>query len=125
MLQLAGRIGLGVDIGQFLQLERPFERHREAGPASEIEHVLGLRQVVGELLDRALGLQRLGDETRHRNQLRHQRLPLSRRQGAAGQSGGDCQAGQDGQLAGERLRRRNADLRSRQRRRDDMAFPCD
>jgi len=40
MLEFAGGIALGVDVGDFLQLQRAFERQRIAGAAAEIEHVL-------------------------------------------------------------------------------------
>ena len=42
MLQLAGGVGLGVDVGNLLELERAFERDRVARAAAEIEHVARL-----------------------------------------------------------------------------------
>ena len=40
VLQLAGGIALGVDVGDFLELQRAFERQRIAGAAAEIEDVV-------------------------------------------------------------------------------------
>jgi hypothetical protein len=48
VLQLAGRIAFGVDVGDFLELQRAFQRQRIAGAAAEIEHVLGLRELARE-----------------------------------------------------------------------------
>ena len=39
VLELARRIALGVDVGDFLELQRPFERDRIIDPAPEIENV--------------------------------------------------------------------------------------
>ncbi len=103
MLHLPRGIALGVDIADFLQLERPLERHRIVRPAPQIEHVA-----------------RRNDEVRHRGDLlvmrkrvvqRLGRLPqmtddfalLGRAQLTLGprQIGG--QRGKHRQLAGERL----------------------
>jgi hypothetical protein len=37
--KFAGDVALGVDVGNFLELERAFERDRKARPTAEIEHV--------------------------------------------------------------------------------------
>ena len=42
MLELACRITFGVDVADFLELQRAFHGDREHRPAAEIEHVLGL-----------------------------------------------------------------------------------
>jgi hypothetical protein len=53
VLEFAGRIAFGVDVGDFLELARAFERDRGARAAAEIEHVAGFRQIARELLARA------------------------------------------------------------------------
>ena len=59
VLQLAGGIAFGVDVGDFLELERAFERQRIAGAAAEIEHVAALREIARQLLDLRLERERL------------------------------------------------------------------
>src|SRR5205807_25707 len=44
VLHLGCRIPLGVDIGDFLELERAFERHRKVVTAAQIQHVLRANQ---------------------------------------------------------------------------------
>jgi hypothetical protein len=51
MLELARRIALGMDVRDFLELERAFERDRRTGAAAEVEHVTGFCQITRELLD--------------------------------------------------------------------------
>jgi hypothetical protein len=51
MLELARRIALGMDVRDFLELERAFERDRRTGAAAEVEHVTGFCQITHELLD--------------------------------------------------------------------------
>ena len=41
VLHLAGGIAFGVDVADFLELQRAFERHRKVGAAAEVEHVAG------------------------------------------------------------------------------------
>src|SRR5262249_57634319 len=50
MLQFAGGIALGVDIGDLLQLESALERDRIALAAPQIEHVAGALEAVGQNL---------------------------------------------------------------------------
>ena len=76
MLQFARRIAFGVDVGEFLQLQRALERERIGGAAAEIEHVAGARELVRDLLDLRLQLQRLGEQARRRDQLADQRALL-------------------------------------------------
>ena len=53
MLHLAGGVALGVDVGDFLELERAFEGDGEVNAASEIEEIAGGGKLLGQLL--ALG----------------------------------------------------------------------
>ena len=46
VLELAGRIGLGVDVGDFLELERAFERDRVVQAAAEEQRVLLAREAL-------------------------------------------------------------------------------
>ncbi len=48
VLHLAGGIALGVDVADLLQLQRAFQRDREAGAAAEIQHVARLGDAGGE-----------------------------------------------------------------------------
>ena len=80
VLELAGRIALGVDVADFLELQRAFHGDREHLAAAEIEHVLGLAQALGDLLDLRLGAERLRDGSGQRGERAHQLgLLLARR----------------------------------------------
>jgi hypothetical protein len=47
VLQLSAGIGLGVDIADFLELQRAFQRHREHRPAAEEQDRARLGQLAG------------------------------------------------------------------------------
>ena len=51
VLHLAGRVALGVDVGDLLQLQRALERDRVLNAAPEVEEVGALIAALGELLD--------------------------------------------------------------------------
>ncbi len=53
VLHFAGRVALGVDVGDFLELERAFEGDGEMDAAAEVEEVARVGEAGGELL--ALG----------------------------------------------------------------------
>ena len=53
VLHLAGRIALGVDVGDLLQLQRALERDRIVDPAPQIEEVAALVEPLRDLLGRA------------------------------------------------------------------------
>ena len=61
MLQLGRLIGLGVDVGDLLQLLRALARHRPAADAADEEHVLGRGEPARDLGDLLLGGQDLLD----------------------------------------------------------------
>ena len=50
VLHLAGRVALGVDVGDLLELERAFEGDRVVDAAAEVEEVLGPVVAPGELV---------------------------------------------------------------------------
>ena len=54
VLQLAGRIALGVDVGDLLELQRAFESEGIGRAAAEIEHVGRPREIAVERLDPGL-----------------------------------------------------------------------
>ena len=63
VLQLAGGIAFGVDVGDFLELQRAFHGEREVGVAAEIEHVAIVREFARHLLDLRLELQHLAGDS--------------------------------------------------------------
>ena len=76
VLELAGGIALGVDVGNLLELKRSFERHRIAAAATEVEHVTGMRQRLGQLRILAFVAQHGRDQPRHLDQSLDQLLLL-------------------------------------------------
>jgi hypothetical protein len=59
VLELAGGIGLGVDIGDFLQFQGAFQRHRIMHAAAQEERVVLFRKAVRPGLDLRLQVQRM------------------------------------------------------------------
>jgi hypothetical protein len=53
VLQLAGRVGFGVDVGDFLELERTFHRHRVLRATAEEQGVVLVGEQLGDFLDGA------------------------------------------------------------------------
>ena len=49
VLHLAGRIALGMDVGDFLQLQGAFERDRIVDAAPQVEEVAALVEAPGDL----------------------------------------------------------------------------
>ena len=68
VLHLAGRIALGVDVGDLLQLQRAFERDRIVDAAPEVEEVAALIEALGDLLGERLALERLLEQQRQLRQ---------------------------------------------------------
>ena len=64
MLQLASRIGLGMDIGNFLKLQGAFQRHRILRAAAKEQRVLLLDKVSRQFLNAVIELQHLFDQAR-------------------------------------------------------------
>ena len=125
MLEFAGGIAFGVDVGNFLELERAFQCDRKAGAAAEIKHVLHLGEIMRELFDLRLERQRLRHQARHLDQGMHQILLVLGRQMPARTAGGQRQTGEHRQLTGESLGRRDADFRPRQSRHHHVALARD
>src|SRR3546814_16041709 len=89
MLELAGGIAFGVDIGDFLELERAFEGQRITGAAAEIEHVLVFGQVTRQGFDLRLdGIENAAHQARHFRQAPDQLLLLPVRERATCLAGG-------------------------------------
>ena len=112
MLELARGVPFGVDVGDFLEFERPFECKRITGAAAEIEHVPAFREVARQTLNLWLEGEGLRHQSRHLDQGMHQRLLLVLGQNPARPAGGHRKTGQDRELTGERLGRGNADFRA-------------
>ena len=62
MLELRRLVALGVDVGDFLYLERSLERHGVQHPAPDEEHVVRLRVLLRDFRDRLVPLEHLLDE---------------------------------------------------------------
>ena len=125
MLQFAGGVALGMDIGDLLELQRAFHGQRIVGVAAEIEDVPDLGQLLGHLLDLALQPQHLAGIARRLGKLTHQRLLLIAADGAARCRDPQRQRRQHRQLAGERFGRRHADFRSGERRQGHVRLAGD
>ena len=69
VLQLAGRIRLGVDVRDFLELQRAFERDRVVHAAAEEQRVLLRRETLGELDRSRLEREHSADDARQVAQL--------------------------------------------------------
>src|SRR4029079_16561893 len=66
MLHLGRRITLGVDVADLLQLERALEGYGKIVAASQVQKVVRVLVLVGELLDVRGVIENLLDETRER-----------------------------------------------------------
>ena len=110
MLELAGRIGFGVDIADFLQLQRAFQRDRVMQATAEEQGVF----LAGEFLAPGdhLRLQRQHRLHRQRQMAQGLQMPslLLFIEMSAGLRQGQGQHEQPDQLGGEGLGRGNADL---------------
>ena len=126
VLQLAGGIALGVDVGDFLELQRAFHGQRKVGAAAEIEHVACSARVRARpsrsgwsSFSTWLAIARRFGE------LRAPAPSPARRDRAARHAGAHGQRCQHRQLAGEGLGRGDADLRAGQGRQDHIGFARD
>ncbi len=103
VLEFASGVAFGVDVGDFLQLQRAFQRQRIAGAAAEIEHVFRFSDVARELLDLRFDGQRRGHQPRDFHQTMHELDFVGIGQFAARLAGGHRERGQHHQLAREGL----------------------
>src|SRR6478736_2909072 len=62
VLEFAGRVGLGVDVGDFLELERALHRHRPVRAAAEEQRVLLVDEVFAHRPNGRVELERLADQ---------------------------------------------------------------
>ena len=109
MLQFARRIGLGMDIGDLLQLERPFHGHRILRPPAEEQGVVLVGKLLGQSFDDGIEAKHLFDASRQALQLPHQsRLFLPGHTVTPPE--GDHQQHQCHQLGSERLGGGDTDL---------------
>src|SRR2546428_13557982 len=83
MLHLAAGVALGVDVGDLLELERPFEGDRKLEPAAEIEEGTRAGELAGDRRNLAVELERLLDETWDLDEVVDPLLHVLGRQGAA------------------------------------------
>ncbi len=111
MLHLAGGISFGVDIGHFLELQRPFHGDGIAGAAPQVQNVAGFDHGLGDLLKAVVMIEDFRGPAGNLGQGNGQAglgLGVDR---ATAPRHGDGQAGQNRQLRGEGLGRGNADFR--------------
>ena len=80
MLHLRGWISLRMDVSDFLELQRPFERDRKVATATEIERVLGPHERLGKRLDLVGPVQHGGDLIRQFGEGTHDLTSLQDRQ---------------------------------------------
>ena len=127
VLHLAGRIALGVDVRDFLQLQRAFERDRVVDAAAEVEEIGAVVEARRDLLDLGRELQRLLEQLRQLQQRVDVRLRRLGRQRAARLAEPQAEQIQRDELRRERLGRGDADFRPGvrvDRARRSRASPC-
>ena len=112
VLHLAGRIAFGVDVGDFLELQRAFERDRIVDAAAEVQEVGAVVELRRDLLDLLRGLQRVFEDLRQLHQRVDVLAALRRRQRAAHFGELQREEVERDQLRGERLGRGHANLRA-------------
>ena len=113
VLHLARGIAFGVDVADFLELQRAFERHRIVWAAAEVEHVARRGDEVRHRRDVVVMVERRVERGRRLLQMRDDLLLFLAGQPAlgAGEVGGERREHRE--LAGEGLGRGDADLRAR------------
>src|SRR5262249_23051607 len=83
VLEFTCGVALGVDIRNFLELERALERDREPGTAAEVKHVRRLGEVLREPLDLRLERESRRHQTRCLNERMYHLLFVGSRKHAA------------------------------------------
>jgi hypothetical protein len=109
VLHLAGRVALGVDVGDLLELERALERDREVDAAAEEEEVARVLELPRQLVDLRLERERL------RSPAARAPAPeqLARNFASLLLAQVEGEQVERHELGGERLGRGDADLRAR------------
>ena len=103
VFQFTRRIAFGVDVADFLQFQRPFQRQREHRAPAQEQHVLRLGHGGGDGGDLPLAGQRLIDEAGQRRKVIQMAPHLGLRQVAAIKPGLQRQQQKHRQLTGEGL----------------------
>ena len=111
MLHLPGGVAFGVDVGDFLQLQRPLEGQRVVDAAAEEEEIRAAEEQPAQLFELFVPLQDLLELGRNLEQLFDEGLGLLRGQPAARLAEVEAEDEQRGQLGGESLGGSHADLR--------------
>ena len=112
MLHLGGGVALGVDIADLLELQRPFQGHRELVLPAQVEEIADMVIALGDAAHLVVAGQRPPDRVGHGAQLADHARPLQAGQ-VAHPAEVEGEHGQDGDLVGERLGAGHADLRPR------------
>ena len=107
---LAGRVALGVDVGDLLQLERALERDRVVDAAPQVEEVRGPVEALGDLPDDRIGPEHVLHQDRELRQRLDDAARLAVRQRAARLPEAQGQQVERDELRRERLGRRHPDL---------------
>src|SRR5690349_13225631 len=113
MLEFSGGIALGMNVGNFLELECAFECDRETGAPTEVENIACLGEVLCQPLDLRLKRKRCRHHARRLDESMYQLLLFGRRQNAACVASRNGKTGKRAELTGERLGRRHTDFRPR------------
>src|SRR4026209_2542675 len=92
LLQLPRGITFGMDVGNFLELERALKRDGIGRASAEIKHVLGLGEIARQTLYLGLQPKRLRHVSRHLDHSANEITLVLRRQDAADTPGGDGEA---------------------------------
>ena len=114
MLQLSGGIGLGMNVGNLLELQCAFHGDRVHGAAAKEQGVLLVGKSFGQLVNDRIERQRFFHERRQFNQALHEAAFAL---GVSTMMFGDCdnQHTERGELRRERFGRRHPDFRARPR----------
>src|SRR3569623_2433624 len=109
MLEFAGGIGLGVDVGDLFQFERAFHGDGILRTPAEEQGVVLVGEILGELLDLAVERERLLDPARNGDELFHE-IGFGRGREVMTATEHDHQHEQRYQLSSEGLGGRDADF---------------
>ena len=119
VLELTGSIGLGMDVRDFLELERPFHRNRVHSAATQKQRMVLWYETLRQLADHRIERQRFFHHAGQFNQAANQCVLLFGAR-SVGFSQGDHQHAKGHQLGGERFGRGNTDFRARTREHHEL-----
>jgi hypothetical protein len=112
MLHLPGRVAIGVNVRDLLQLESPFEGDRVVEAPTQVQHGLGPYQPAGQRERALAGRERILHQPRDLHQILEPLSAVDLRQVAAAPPERHRQQIARGEGGTERLARRDTDLRS-------------